>query len=461
MRIFPSKLLSQPKLLSIAILLGMGLSIATYTVLSNSNSNSNPAWNYRFQPPTTGTNTKNIQQEIAFHRRIIQQQPTAGLPRAALAQNYLQMARATGESSWYLLAEQAAQASLAQLSVDNHGATIVLAKIATAKHDFAQSQALLKQLPPQKEALALSTTNYLALGDITAARRAADTLAQKLPTLTNLTLRGLVGFAQGKDQAAIQDFQAAIAAEEPDEAGSSASVRTLLGRLYYKRGQLKEAEELYKSALQILPEYPPALLNSAELAVRRWQADPTQTQYQQQAIALYDRFFLANRQAPTTYDHTVLRGVARVKRLQGNTVEANKIWEQAVSRLREDLTGFGHQRELAQLLMERAQGSDLAEALTLMQAEVKVRQDPETWDTLAAAYLKMGQLESAQQAIETALKSGIRDPGLFDRAAVIAQAKGQSAQAQRYQEEVRKLDPTFDAGARQALGLGVGLSGLN
>jgi tetratricopeptide (TPR) repeat protein len=461
MRIFPSKLLSQPKLLSIATILGIGISIAAYGVLSNSNSNSNPAWSYRFQPPSTGANTKNIQQEIAFHRRIIQQQPTAGLPRAALAQNYLQMARATGESSWYLLAEQAAQASLAQLSVDNHGATIVLAKIATAKHDFTQSQALLKQLPPQAEVLALSTTNYLALGDVTAARRNADTLAQKLPTLNNLTLRGLVGFAQGQDRAAMRDFQAAIAAEEPDEAGSSAWVRTLLGRLYYKRGQLKEAEKLYQSALQILPQYPPALLNSAELAVRRWQADPTQTQYQNQAIELYDRFFLAKRQAPTTYDHTVLRGVARVKSLQGNTVEANKIWEQAVSRLREDLTGFGHQRELAQLLMERAQGSDLAEALTLMQAEIKVRQDPETWDTLAAAYLKMGQLESAQKAIETALKSGMRDPGLFDRAAVIAQARGQSATAQRYQQEVRKLDPTFDAGARQALGLGVGLSGLN
>ena len=461
MRIFPSKLLSQPKLLAIATILGLGISIASYTVLSKSNSNSNPAWSYRFQLPTTGSNTKNIQQEIAFHRRIIQQQPTAGLPRAALAQNYLQMARATGESSWYLLAEQAAQQSLAQLSFDNHGATIVLAKIATAKHDFARSQALLKQLPPQTEVLALSTTNYLALGDVTAARRTADTLAQKLPTLNNLTLRGLVGFAQGQDRAAMRDFQAAIAAEEPDEAGSSAWVRTLLGRLYYKRGQLKEAEQLYQSALQILPQYPPALLNSAELAVRKWQADPSQTQDRDRAIELYNRFFLANRQAPTTYDHTVLRGVARVKSLQGNTVEANKIWEQAVSRLRSDLTGFGHQRELAQLLMERSQEGDLAEALALMQAEIKIRQDPETWDTLAAAHLKIGQLAAAQAAIETALKSGIRDPSLFDRAAVIAQARGQSAQAERYQQEVSKLDPTFDAGARQALGLGVGLSGLN
>ena len=459
MHISLSKLRSQPQLLAIATLLGLGIAIASYVVLAQPHANS--AWTYRFQRPVVGSITRNIQQEIAFHQRIIQQQPTAGLPRAALAQNYLKMARATGESSWYLLAQQTAQASLVQLPVHNYGATIVLAKVAGAKHDFTQSLALLKQLPPQAESLALLTTTHRALGDPTTARKTADILVERMPTLGNFALKALVEVAQGQDRAAMRDFQAAIAAEEPDEAGSSAWVRTLLGRFYYKRGQLKEAAELYQSALEILPQYPPALLNSAELSVRQWQADPTQTQYQKQAIELYDRFFLANRKAPTVYDHIVLRGVARVKSLQGDAIEANKIWEQAVSRLRSDLTGFGHRRELAQLLMERSQGSDLAEALTLMQAEIKIRQDPETWDTLAAAYLKVGQLEAAQAAIETALKSGIRDPGLFDRAAVIAQARGQSEQAQRYQQEVRKLDPTFDAGARQALGLGVGLSGLN
>jgi tetratricopeptide (TPR) repeat protein len=142
--------------------------------------------------------------------------------------------------------------------------------------------------------------------------------------------------------------------------------------------------------------------------------------------------------------------------LQGDPDLANQSWEQAVARLRSDLSGFGHRRELAQLLLERGHQADRAEALTLMQAEIKIRQDPETWDTLAAAYLKMDRLEQAQQAIQAALKSGIRDPGIFDRAAVIAQARGQLAQAQQYRERVKSIDPTFDAGARQALGLGVG-----
>jgi tetratricopeptide (TPR) repeat protein len=450
---------SPRKAISIFALASIGVSIAIYSVFSAPRIN--PAWQYRFARPEVGKITKNLQQEIAFHKRQIQQQPTSGLERASLAQAYLKMARATGESSWYLLAEQTATESLAQLSIDNHGAIVVLARVAAARHEFTQTLALLKKLPPQAESLSLLTTTQLALGNTIEARKTADVLVQKMPTLNNIAIKGLVAVAQGRDREAIRDLTAAIAAEEPDDASSSAWVRTLLGRLYYKRGQLQQAEDLYRSALDILPKYSPALLNMAELSVRRWQSDPTQTADKQQAVELYDRFFLTNQKAPTVYDHIALRGLARVQRLQGDTVKANQTWNQAVARLRTDLTGFGHRRELAQLLMEWGQPKDRAEALTLMQAEIKIRQDPETWDTLAAAYFQLGQLDKAQEAIETALKSGIRDPGLADRAAVIAAARGQSAQAKQYRELVKEIDPLFDDGARQALGLGVGLSGLN
>jgi tetratricopeptide (TPR) repeat protein len=445
------------KLIAVALSLGVGLSIAYYATTAFSRPN---PWKYRFQRPEAGSVTKNIQQEIAFHQQRIQQQPTAGLERASLASSYLKMARATGDSSWYLLAEQTAQQSLNQLSVNNHGATLVLAKIATAKHDFVTAKSLLKQIPPQAESLALLTTIQLALGETLLAQQTANTLVQHVPTMGNYALKGLAAVARGQDQAAIQDFKAAIAAEEVDESGSSAWVRTLLGRLYYKRGQLPQAEELYQSALQILPQYPPALLNSAELAVRQWQSKPEQTQHSSRAVEIYRQFFLTNQQAPTVYDHVALRGLARVQRLQKDP-QAAKTWGRAVAKLRSDLDGFGHRRELAQLLIERGQEQDLAEALALMQAEIKTRQDPETWDTLAAAYLSMKQLPAAAQAMQKALNSGIRDPGMVDRAASIASARGDVAQAKKYQELVKSIDPLFDAGAKQALGLGVGLSGLN
>jgi tetratricopeptide (TPR) repeat protein len=456
MQNYSLKLLSQKKMLAIGVILACGVAITSSGILFFTQKS---PWQYRFQRPEVGSVTKGIQQEIAFHQQRIQQQPTAGLERAALAAAYLRMARATGDSSWYLLAQQAAEASLSQLSVHNYGAILVLAKVAAAKHDFTTALSLLKKLPPQAESLALLATIQLATGDRTTAQKTADALVQRMPVMSNFAIKALVEVAQGQDQDAVRDFKAAIAAEDAEEAGSSAWVRTLLGRFYYKRGQLKEAEELYQSALQILPKYPPALLNSAELAVRQWQSDPSQTQHLQRASEIYRQFFKTNQQAPTVYDHVALRGLARVQRLQGDQLQSAKTWERAVARLRSDLDGFGHRRELAQLLLESNQ--DAAEALTLMQAEIKIRQDPETWDTLAAAYLQMGQLPAAEQAIQKALQSGIKDPGITDRAAVIAQAQGNLAQAQKYQQQVRQIDPLFNNGARQALGLGVGLSGLN
>ncbi len=458
MKIYSLKLLSAKKLLAIAAILGIGVAIATHNALSSAQ---HSPWKYRFQRPEVGNVTKNIQKEIAFHQQRIQQQPTAGLERASLASAYLRMAKATGDSSWYLLAQQTAEQSLAQLSVHNYGAILVLAKVAAAKHDFTTALSLLKQLPAQSESLALSATIQLAQGDSAVAQQTADTLAKKMPIMGNFALKALVEVAKGQDQAALRDFKVAIAAEDAEEAGTSAWVRTLLGRFYYKRGELQKAEELYQSALQILPKYPPALLNSAELEVRQWQSNPSQTQHLERATEIYRQFFLTTQQAPTVYDHVALRGLARIQQLQGNTVQANKTWEKAVAKLRSDLSGFGHRRELAQLLLERGAEKDRAEALTLMQAEVKIRQDPETWDTLAAAYLQMGQIPAAEQAIQKALNSGIRDPGIADRAATIAQALGQTDKAQQYQQLVQKLDPLFNNGARQALGLGVGLSGLN
>jgi tetratricopeptide (TPR) repeat protein len=450
--------LSSPpkKIMAIFTLLGVSLAIALYTISSSPRSNS--AWTYRFQRPPVGSVTQNIQREIVFHQQNIQRQPTAGLERAALAQSYLKMARATGDSSWYLLADQTARQSIEQLSVHNHGATLVLAQVAAAKHDFAQALSLLQQLPPQVDSRSLLITTKLAVGDTTTARQLANALVERMPTLGNFALKALVEVAQGEDRAALRDFQAAIAAEEPGEAGSSAWLRTLLGRFYYQRGQLQQAEELYQSALQILPKYPPALLNLAELSVRRWQDEPTQIGQQQRATDLYNQFFLTSQKAPTVYDHTALRGLARLQRLQGKPEQARQTWQTAVVRLRSDIEGFGHRRELAQLLLERGAESDRVEALELMQAEIKNRQDAETWATLASAHWQLGQLPAAEQAMQQALKSGRRDPGLIDRAATMATAQGQLTLAQTYQQQVKAIDPSFGSGARQAQGLGVGLN---
>lgn len=96
-----------------------------------------------------------------------------------------------------------------------------------------------------------------------------------------------------------------------------------------------------------------------------------------------------------------------------------------------------------------------------MQVEVQNRGDAETFDTLAWVLSSLGRWREAQQAMQEALKAGIRDPAMFYRAGTIEQKLGNQEQAGAFFRRAQETDPTFDENARRALGLGVGLLGLN
>ncbi len=149
------------------------------------------------------------------------------------------MAKATGESSWYLLIQ-----------------------------------------PSNQNALAILATSKLAMGKLQQAKTAADTLVNKNPTQANLTLQALVQTAQGQE-AAIDTFKSALSMEEAGETGTSAYTRVLLGQFHYKHGELELAEDLYEEALRIIPRYPLALLHLAELKTRQGDYKTAESLYAQ------------------------------------------------------------------------------------------------------------------------------------------------------------------------------------
>lgn len=403
-------------------------------------------YRYPFERATRGSVTRTVEQEIAFYQARARRDPAGGLDRAALGQAYLKMARATGDLSWYLLADAAARSSLRNLPFHNNAARLVLARVAEARHDFPEAIRLARQVGPSADALSVEVSASLAMGRVDDAAQAAATLTAQSPGLASLTLRGLVRIAQGRDGEAIADFTRAIAAEEPGEPGASAWARVLLGRLHAKRGRLEQARALYGEALRILPQHPLALLHLAELEARAGRYDA--------AERLYARVITVSEASPNVYDHAVLRGLARMRRLRGDETAA--AWDQAETRLRRDAAGgaFGHRGELARLLLERGRAQDLPEALALMEAETRIRRDPETLDTLAWALSSAGRWREARQVMREALRWGLRDAALHDRVAVIARALGNQDEARRYLELARAIDPSLDARARRALGLG-------
>lgn len=409
---------------------------------------------YQYPFPNVGGRTDptaRITQEIGFYQEKLRQSPPSALDQAALAAAYLRMARTTGQNNWYLLAEEAAQQSLTQLPQGNVEAIAVLARIAEAQHDFEGALKLVEQIPGEREAIAIQTTAHLALGNLEAADQAATALVDLTLSTNAFTLQALVKTAQGKDEEALQSFQHALEVEEPGELSVSARARTLLGRYYYKRGQLGLAEELYQEALRIVPNYPLALLNLAQLDIRQG--------YYRSAERRYDQLAAWADGNPTVYDSLILRGRARVKALQSDRPGAEALWAQAETQLRQSLVGsdsgsFGHRRDLARLLLERGRSQDIPEAVALMRAEVQLRRDADTLATYAWALSQAGQWQHAKQAIDEAIAQGVRDPDVLYRASAIAQGLGDSTQAQTYLRQAQVIDPQFDTNAQNALGLG-------
>lgn len=411
--------------------------------------------NYRYHFSESLRNNPNpkeaIEQEIAFYQQRLAVDSRSGLNRAALAGSYLKMARATGEEGWFLLAEQAAQRSIADLPFDNQGALLVLARIAEARHDFVTALRFAKQVGSDNEdAIALVVTSHLAMGKVSEANAAAEALVNRIPNLGSLTLRALVRESQGRDAEVLQDYRQAMAAEEPGEVAGSARARSLLGRFYARRGQFVQAKALFLEALRLVPRYPLALIYLADLETR-------QGNYRE-AEGYYSKVSAYSGGVATVFDRIVDRGMARVKDLQGDAIESRRLRDKAEAGLRQEQVsksgGFGHRRDLASLLLEKGRSEDVTEALALMQEEVKIRRDAVTLDTLAWALSAAGEWQKADRVIAEIVRSGIRDAGMFYRAGAIARTLGKDAESRAYFQKSKEIDPSFDDRSRQGLGLG-------
>lgn len=122
-------------------------------------------------------------------------------------------------------------------------------------------------------------------------------------------------------------------------------------------------------------------------------------------------------------------------------------------RQHQDLSTFGHRRELARLLLARGRAEDLPEALSLMEADLQVRRDVETLDTYAWALGRAGRWEEAQVVLQEALSSGVQHARILYRAGQGAAQLGDVKQSEMYLNQAREIDPTFDQKAQKLWGL--------
>jgi tetratricopeptide (TPR) repeat protein len=399
-------------------------------------------FSYPYRTTSADEALRKLETDIAFYQQRTNLSPDDGLELASLAGAYLTKARVSGWANWYLLSEQAAKRSLANLSVFNNGAILVLAEIAEARHDFKEAIRLANEVLEYQQgnegARSILVTANLAQGNIAEAQRVIDDLIKRIPTAGIMSLRALVEVAKGQDELAQKDFEGAIGLEEPGDAYGSAWLRTQLGRLHTRHGRVKEAEALYNESLRIASDFALAQLSLADLKVK--------TGDFKIATNLYQDVLDRAKDSSTVFDHVALQGLWKADVLQDDTANAAEVWTKAEAIIRKDVysSSFGHPRELARLLLERGETKDLPEAFSLLQTELANRRDPVTLELTAWAFMRMNQYEDARTIIREALSQGFQDAGLYYRAGIIEEKLGNADEAKTYFNRALTIDPTFN-----------------
>ena len=356
----------------------------------------------------------------------------AGSPMdfAALADLYLRRAKLTGDRKDYDASEAAAKRSLELMSTQN-GAVLVLAGLASARHDFRRAIELARQHTQGRStgALMALATAHLALGEHAEASAAAEGLVTALPDAAAYLMRALVMEAQGRDAEAAFDFARAAADDEPGDLQEPARRRALWGQFLIRRGELAGARLVIDEALRLAPGHPLALQQDGELLLR--------TGHTKEARARFEQAFAASRQVRYLIDQ------ARALDVAGDRPGADALRGQVEKLVRPELSegGLGHRLDLAEVLIDRGAPADLDEAMALAREEVSRRPSAPARFQLARALARTGNPGEALRQVQAALALGAREAQIYELASRLEQRRGNAARSALYAREAARLDP--------------------
>jgi tetratricopeptide (TPR) repeat protein len=195
-----------------------------------------------------------------------------------------------------------------------------------------------------------------------------------------------------------------------------------LGDMYFKTGRLLDAENAYRSALDLFP-----LLHRAYAGLGKAQAAKGQVE---SAIRSYER---AQAIVPMAEYAAALedlyRGQGREAKAQDQQAQLDAI--DALSRAAKESTN----RTLALILADHNRHLD--RALELITAEIPTRGDVYTWDAMSWILFKLGRVQDARAASLKAVRWSTPEPSFYFHASQIAEAAGEKTAAEEYREHAK------------------------
>lgn len=370
-------------------------------------------------------------ERIAAIERRVKQSPRDAELLDELAGAYLQKMRETADGSYLERAARLVNDSLA-VNPSRYETRRRQIEVEMQRHHFRRAVdlagALAKKRPDDPALLGLLGDAFMELGEYD---RAADTyqkMADLRPDLASYNRVAFYRFVTGDPEGAIDIMQRAIrmGSAEPENLAWCLSD---LGGMLFKTGAIDQAGQAYRQALSLFPGYYHALAGMGRV------------------LAAQNRFddaiqFLVRAQARTPFpEYAGL--LAKLYRKTGREeLAARQIALLDVTDRLGRAAGEAANRNLALALADL--GHNTSRALELARAELDVRRDVYTYDTLAWALFRNGQLAQAGEAIEKALSQNTPEPSFYEHAARIFDALGRADLARRHRERSATLNARFD-----------------
>ncbi len=349
--------------------------------------------------------------------RKFQEQVQRGINRQAALERlgwaYVAKAHESFDAGFYKLAEACATV----LETDTPGCAeglLLRGHVLESLHCFKEAEVVARELTEKRGLpfdFALLGDSLMEQGRLKEAVAAYQTMVDLRPDLQSFSRIAHVRWLTGDLTGAIEMMQAAVSASSPRDANSAAWVNSRLANLQLLSGETEAAQQACESALELRPNYPPALLLRGKIALQEDDFD----------VAIADLQSAAQQNPLPEYQWAL----AEALRADGRESEAT-VAESLIATRGE----AADPRTLSLYLATRGENPDLA--VRLAEQELKQREDVFTHDAMAWALAAAGRLDEARPYLERALAEGTKDARLFFHAAVIESRAGHTEQSEHW-----------------------------
>lgn len=361
---------------------------------------------------------------------VAQSNPNKLDPWILLGRAWVQKARQESDPGFYKNANACADVGF-DILPDNALSRNLRGLVLMNDHRFAETKALMERVlaTDSDDIMALGTLSdaLLELGDVAGATKHAQRMLDLKPSLPSYTrsayLMWLGGDSNGATVVLKQAIMAGGAARDRE---AFAWVLVEAAKIFWHQGDHEGAEAGFDRALEAFPDYPPALVGKARVALARGEAN--------RALALAQR----------SYQRAALAETAWVWADAARAAEDAEELAKAEAKL-EKLGEHGEARVFSAYLS--TWNRDPERALALVERELKSRSDLYTHDAHAWALYRLGRFEEALAAAQRATAHGTPDATLLFHLGAIQIASGATAEGRKNLQHALQLNPRFHAAA--------------